>query len=101
MESNGLLTLPAWWTSNDWLTISPKTILEPEYLLRANEIKMLYGLFSDAALKEIEQESDGRFLYVQPIEKNGVFDIEPAIEFVKNNPAWTLSVQWHKLTGVR
>ena len=101
IESNGILPLPEWWTDEDWLTISPKTSLTAEELFRANEIKMLYGLFSNAGLKEIEQKAVGCYLYVQPIERGGNFDIEPVVDFVKNNPAWKISVQWHKLTGVR
>lgn len=101
IESNGILPLPEWWTDEDWLTISPKTSLTSEELFRANEIKMLYGLFSDAGLKEIEQKAIGCYLYVQPIERGGDFDIEPVVDFVRNNPAWRISVQWHKLTGVR
>jgi organic radical activating enzyme len=100
IESNGMLSLPSWWSANDWLTISPKTKLSMEQLARAKEIKVLYGLFSDHWLKAIESNVDS-VLYIQPIENKGTFDVAPVIEFIQKNPAWKLSVQWHKLTGVR
>lgn len=100
IESNGTLPVPKWWGINDWLTISPKTKLTMEQLAPASEVKVLYGWFSYEYIKEIEGKIDAR-LFVQPIERNGKFDIEPVVQFIQQNPAWTLSLQWHKLTGVR
>ena len=100
IESNGTLPVPSWWGINDWLTISPKTKLTMEQLSAADEVKILHSLLPDEYVKEIEGKVDAR-LFVQPIEKDGKFDIEPVVQFIQQNPAWTLSVQWHKLTGVR
>ena len=100
IESNGMFPVPAWWTINDWLTISPKTKLTMEQLAPASEVKVLYGWFSYEYIKEIEGKVNAR-LFVQPIERNGKFDVEPVVQFIQQNPAWTLSLQWHKLTGVR
>lgn len=102
LESNGLLTLPCWWGERDWFTVSPKTILSKEQLSRANEIKVLYGMFDDIWLVELESAfQKDKELYLQAIETNGRFEVEPVIKFINNHPAWKLSVQWHKITGVR
>lgn len=100
IESNGTLPVPSWWSINDWLTISPKTKLTMEQLSAAKEVKILYTLLPYEYIKEIEGKVNAR-LFVQPIEKDGKFDIEPVVKFVQQNPAWSISIQWHKLTGVR
>ena len=100
IESNGTLPVPSWWGVNDWLTISPKTKLTMQQLAAADEVKILHGLFPQEYLKEIEGKVNAR-LFVQPIEHQGAFDVAPVIRFINKNPMWRLSVQWHKITGVR
>ncbi len=102
VETNGILPLPPW---IDWQTVSPKTELAEDRLLRANEWKVLYGHFPDGYLYRLETLAAGRFpnLYLQPVAdpKTGAFDVAPAMRYIHRHPAWRLSVQWHKLTGVR
>ena len=100
MESNGTGKLPSWWTENDWLTISPKTKLPAEAYSKAKEVKVLYGHFPNEYLQFLEEYLDCE-LYLQPIERGGKFDVRPVIEYMEQNTSWKLSVQWHKLTGVR
>ena len=33
--------------------------------------------------------------------KDGKFDIHPAVEFAKAHPVWRLSLQWHKLFNIQ
>lgn len=100
IESNGMFPVPNWWGVDDWLTISPKTKLTMEQLSQADEVKILHNLLSEEYIKEIEDKVKAR-LFVQPIERDGKFNIEPVVQFVQQNPKWTISIQWHKLTGVR
>ena len=100
MESNGTGKLPAWWTENDWLTISPKTKLPAEAYSAAKEVKVLYGYFPNEYLQFLADSLDCE-LYLQPIERGGKFDVRPVIDYMEKNTAWKLSVQWHKLTGTR
>lgn len=96
VETNGTLPVPGW---IDWVTVSPKTKLAPEALKRANEIKVLCGTFGEESMKSMEGLHCA--LYLQPMEKNGDMNVKECTEFLKSHPAWRLSVQWHKLIGVR
>ncbi len=101
IETNGIIPAPRW---IDWVTISPKTELPDENLFRANEIKMLYGWQNEAQMKCVEVTVAPRatLLYAQPIaDEKGHFAVDEAVDFVKRNPAWRLSLQWHKLFNIR
>lgn len=96
IETNGLLPIPSW---IDWVTISPKSKISPSNLKHANELKFLYGLFDDEYLESFIGHH--AHLYIQPLERNGQMNIGACLAFLEKNPAFKLSVQWHKLTGVR
>lgn len=51
IETNGILRVPSW---IGWVTVSPKTKLEADKLKRANEVKVLYGMFNDKQLESLE-----------------------------------------------
>lgn len=96
VETNGTLPVPGW---IDWVTVSPKTSLKPESLKRASEVKVLCGMFDEDSLKSLEGLHCA--LYMQPMEKNGDMNVKECLAFLKGHPCWRLSVQWHKLIGVR
>lgn len=101
METNGILPPPHW---IEWVTMSPKTRLREDQWRKADELKFLKGWFDDSYLEEIE--SRARFFglpcYIQPTaDKDGKFDVAPAIEFAKRHPYWTLSLQWHKVFNIQ
>ena len=100
METNGILPPPRW---VDWVTISPTTRLPVETLLKAGELKFVYGTFPDEYLSEVERVTRGYpLLYVQPMaDENGEFDPLPSIDFIKRHPAFSLSLQWHKIFNIR
>ena len=102
METNGILPPPPWM---NWITVSPKTPLPDDTLRRASEIKVLYGHFQDRELYRIETAVAGfpPHLYLQPIADpaTGAFDAAPALCYIARNPAWRLSVQFHKLLNIR
>lgn len=96
METNGILPPPSW---IGWVTVSPKTKLTPNQLRRANEVKILYGFFDDDYLTSLI--GIHALLYIQPLERNGAMNINDCVDFITKHPEYRLSVQWHKLTGVR
>ena len=100
IETNGILPAPRW---IEWKTVSPKTALSHDRLREADELKFVYGHFSDEYLCEVEAAcGPAQALYLQPMaDAAGRFDPLPAIEFVKAHPRWTLSLQWHKLFNIR
>lgn len=99
VETNGLLPVPRW---IDWTTISPKTRLPAEALLRASELKFVLGSMPEDYMAFAEKLTRGRaFLYVQPMaDERGKFDPAPALDFIKRRPAFRLSLQWHKLFNI-
>lgn len=96
VETNGTLPVPKW---INWTTISPKSKLPPESFRCANEIKVLMGMFDEDWMASLEALHPA--LYIQPLEKAGKMNIKDCLDFLKRHPRWKLSVQWHKLTGVR
>lgn len=79
--------------------MSPKTKLDLCALRRANEIKVLYGFFEDDYL--VSLIGIHAALYIQPLERNGQMNVRDCVAFITKHPEYRLSVQWHKLIGVR
>lgn len=101
IETNGIGNVP-WWCTH--ITVSPKTKLSESQYKKADEIKVVYDTISSSEIRKIESISRkfGTPLYIQPkADKHDKFDIEPVIKFVQSHPLWKISVQWHKLTGIR
>ena len=96
IETNGILQPPSWIS---WVTMSPKTKLGLCALRRANEIKVLYGFFEDDYLESLIGIHAA--LYIQPLERNGQMNVRDCVAFITKHPEYRLSVQWHKLIGVR
>ncbi len=99
IETNGTNELPA---PADWVTCSPKSTAKSN-LQSIDELKIVY---------QGEDDDPSQFLsipageyYLQPCD-TGDPDrnrhiLEAAIDYVKANPQWRLSLQTHKLTGIR
>ena len=96
IETNGLLAPPSW---IGWVTVSPKTKIAAKELRRANEVKVLYGLLPEDYLLSLVGMHAA--LYVQPLEANGFMNTADCVKFIEAHPQFRLSIQWHKLTGVR
>ncbi len=99
VETNGTHPLPA---PVDWLTCSPKGGLMP-VVENIDELKVVfqgadldYGKYLSVAAREY---------YLQPCDTGDAASnrriLESAIEYVKSNPQWCLSLQLHKLIGIR
>lgn len=100
LETNGTLPIPKW---IGWVTLSPKSIF-PERgfdYTRISEIKFLYGLLPDWYMVRTVSNRPWMKAYIQPLERDGKMNVEEAISFVNEHPEFRLSVQWHKLLGVR
>ena len=102
----------------DWITLSPKRHSPPKnyFLKNCNEIKIIINEKEDIEFaiqikKEILKQfrlskiegslsKEDKFYYLQPgwNNKNG-FSL--AIDYVKNNPDWKLSLQTHKYLKIR
>lgn len=93
VETNGTKPLPR----VDWLTVSPK--MGTEVIQRqGNELKVVVpqaGLDLDAMA-----EWDFRYFLVQPMDGNPA-GLSTAIAWAMARPKWRISLQTHKLMGVR
>ena len=96
IETNGTLPVPDW---IDWVTVSPKNILAP-IVPRPNELKFLFIPKHIPYILSM-QEADC-VKNIQPLaRKDGTSNLPEAIDFVLAHPRFKLSVQLHKMIGVR
>lgn len=103
VETNGSLPLPQ---GIDWVTVSPKSSPVCERL-RTDELKVLYtgeGADPQESLPQRE-DADGMKLYIQPLDtgdetRNRII-LRDAIAYVMRHPRWKLSLQTHKLLGIK
>ena len=97
IETNGTNKVPDW---IDWITISPKTDIKfKDFRNFPDEIKVVYESKRKIYLEYLKHL--GGRLYLQPLEQNGKMNIAETLEYIKQNPEYTLSVQLHKLIGAR
>lgn len=97
IETNGTNKVPYWVS---WITISPKTDIHfTQFKNIPDEIKTVFEKKRIPYYNELK--SLGGRLYLQPLEQNGKMNIQETLEYIKQNPQFKLSVQLHKLIGVR
>lgn len=101
VETSGSSPLTGQW---DWICLSPKKNKEPlpEFLENAHELKVIID-------KEMDFEWAEKFrklvsptckLYLQPEWSVYQDSISEIVEYVKNNPAWNVSLQAHKFMHI-
>ena len=103
IETNGTRVLPA---NIDWVTLSPKTAfhggeLEPCILQSCDELKVV---FLDQELSQYDRiQSNHRFL--QPCFSQDIKEFQAnmfaCVNAVLNHPGWRLSLQTHRVLGIR
>ena len=115
IETSGVNTISGIY---DWITLSPKRHLPPKnyFLDHCDEIKIIINDKKDLEFaKEIRKEIMKRF-QISDIEnscnkREKIYFLQPAwdndnglslaIDFVKNNPEWNLSIQTHKYLKIK
>ena len=96
VETNGTLAAPA---GELWLTVSPKAGA-PLKLARGNELKLVYP--QTGAEPERYAQLEFRHFFLQPMDgPDKARNTRLAIEYCLAHPAWRLSLQTHKLIGIR
>ena len=98
VETNGTISAPE---GLDWICVSPKAgakIIQTT----GNELKLVYPQSESDAQPEQFEGLDFEFLFLQPMDSNsGTLNLRAAIEYCLTHPQWRLSVQMHKLVGLR
>ena len=96
VETNGTRPAP---TSLDWICVSPKAGA-PLVQTSGNELKLVFPQENAAPEKFAALEFQHFFL--QPMDGADVtVNTQRAIEYCLRHPQWRLSIQTHKLVGVR
>lgn len=96
VETNGTLAPP---DGIDWLCVSPKSTA-PLTVTRGDELKLVYPQ-PDAMPERFENLAFAHFL-LQPMDGLDLAaNTEAAIAYCMSNPQWRLSVQTHKVVGIR
>ena len=96
VETNGTKPAPS---SLDWICVSPKAGA-PFVQTSGNELKLVYP--QENAPPEKFARLDFDHFFLQPMDgSDTALNTERAIEYCLAHPKWRLSIQTHKLVGLR
>lgn len=96
IETNGTLLPPP---GIDWICVSPKADAEQK-LMRGDELKLIFP--QDGAPPERFAGQDFKNFFLQPMDNAArTANTEAATAYCLDNPQWRLSLQTHKLIGIR
>lgn len=96
VETNGTITAP---DDLDWICVSPKAGA-PLVQTAGDELKLVYP--QPEALPEKFEDLAFRHFFLQPMDGPvREANTAAAIRFCKEHPLWRLSLQTHKLVGIR
>jgi 7-carboxy-7-deazaguanine synthase (Cx14CxxC type) len=95
IETNGTIEVPA---GIDWVCVSPKANA-PLVVTRGDELKVVYPQETDPA---VYADLDFRNWFIQPKDgPDAAESLRAAIRYCADHPRWRLSLQTHKLIGIR
>ena len=96
VETNGTLDAPDY---IDWICMSPKANTEIK-LKKGNEIKVIFP--QESLDPEKFSLFDFSEFYLQPMDSNKYQEnLNATITYCQKNPKWKLSLQTHKILGIR
>ena len=101
VETNGTRVLPA---GLDWVTLSPKDQVRglrgngAVVLKRADEVKLVLASGVDPSAWSTFPAT---WHFLQPCDEGGVANTAEVAAYIMAHPVWRLSLQTHKLLGIR
>lgn len=96
VETNGTQRPP---TGLDWITVSPKAGA-PLALTRGDELKLVFP--QPGAMPDLFVRMDFRHFFLQPMDgPERAANTDAAAAYCLVDPRWRLSIQTHKLLGIR
>lgn len=104
IETSGAFWQPiggAWVTLSPKQHVSPRYPVRPEFWSRANEVKIVVETGQEPAFYAPNLSQFKGPVYLQPQWENLDESLAHCLEWLEQNPDWTLSVQTHKFIGVR
>jgi 7-carboxy-7-deazaguanine synthase len=87
-----------------WITVSPKLNVLDGMLRRADEIKLLVDVNFPVKNDLLKKLANKKNVFLQPINHENTVDsrnLKVCHELLKNYPDWKLSIQLHKVMGIR
>lgn len=98
VETNGTQVAPP---GLDWVCVSPKANA-PLRLLNGDELKLVYPQVEPDAQPERFERLEFRHFSLQPMDGPALTEnTRRAVEYCLSHPRWRLSLQTHKLLGLR
>jgi len=101
IETNGTIKVPK---GVDWICVSPK-VGSDLIVLQANELKLVIPQVGHDSLENLMarfEKMDYRNRYLQPMDGPQLREnTQLAIQLCQKRPLWRLSVQTHKIIGIR
>jgi 7-carboxy-7-deazaguanine synthase len=101
VETNGTRPIP---DCVDWITVSPKVAEHAIAQVTADEVKYVRGYGQGIPKTSVLPRRDKLKQWISPAFDGGYVNrrtLQWCIALCKENPSWSLSVQAHKLWGVR
>ena len=94
IETNGTRPLP---DGIDWVCCSPKEGSRLS-LQQADEVKVVY---TERSPEHWREALSSTHWYLQPLDAGTQNNVAETIRYIQAHPWWRLSLQTHKLTGIR
>jgi 7-carboxy-7-deazaguanine synthase len=95
VETNGTIPVPE---GIDWVCVSPKAGAQL-VVTRGDELKAVYPQATDP---NEYLRLDFKHFFIQPMDgPDSSASLAAAIQFCQDNPTWRLSLQTHKMIGIR
>jgi 7-carboxy-7-deazaguanine synthase (Cx14CxxC type) len=95
IETNGTIAVPE---GIDWVCVSPKANA-PLVVTKGNELKVVYPQETSPS---VYAGLDFEHFFIQPMDgPDAKASLQAAIQYCADHPRWRLSLQTHKLLGIR
>jgi len=113
VETNGLQAPPpAWLRRIDYVAVSPKALYADLYddermVRRADEVRIVVDGDTRAFCRDMRDRIEAAHYFLSPCERGGVFNVEETVRLLgvlnrgRRDGKWLLSLQTHKLSGLR
>jgi len=103
IESNGTNCLDIYGHLIDYISISPKSVTIQK---KADEVRVVNDNLSSDDLLVVEKQIVASNYFISPLEQNDQFNIKSSIQLLGeinavSNKHWSISLQMHKLSGIR
>lgn len=113
VETNGIVAPPAAWLRRiDYLAVSPKAFYASLYddermVTRADEVRIVVEGETREFCESMRNRIEAAHYFLSPCERDGIFNVEETVRLLgalnrgRRQGKWLLSLQTHKLAGLR